>query len=263
MSRPPPISTLAPGAGAGTLAALATIPTREHLLPQVLRSLRPQVARLCVVLNGHAAVPAVARELADDFVRLPSNLGAEGKFRWAGEHKGVYLSCDDDFVYRAPYVATMVDAVRQWGGRAIVTGHGRTFLGQPTSVHRFVPGSRGMVHQAVRRGRWVNHGGTGVMAWDTERVPVPSGWPVRNCSDMQVAVWAQEQGVPMWLVPHSRGWVTSLASLDPEGIFMTSKAAGFPARTRLLVEHGERAPWRLHVLEQVERSGPLVQRLRG
>ncbi len=225
-----------------TQAALAAIPRRAGSLAEVLASLRPQVGRLCVYLNGFGEVPGCVQDLADDFVLDPDNGGAERKFWWVEEWSGIHLTCDDDFVYPPEYVDTMVAAVAQWHGRAICSAHGRTYLGDPEGVHDIAPRSRGVVFYRVPEGRWVNHCGTGVMAWDTRHVPIPRDWPERNMADMQVAVWAQRHRVPIWLVPHKSNWLVSLASLDPSGIFRTSQRERHRSRNRVLRAHGKVPP---------------------
>lgn len=225
------------------LAALASIPRRSHILPSVLASLRPQVDRLCVYLNGYAAAPSCVSDLADEFVLAPENEGAERKLHWADRCDGVYLSCDDDFVYTPDYAATMVEAVERWHGKAIVTAHGRVYTGKPGHVHDLSSKSIGTVFTRVKEGRWVNHGGTGVMAWDARTVHVPTEWAHMNMADLQLAVWAQHARVPMWLIPHKSSWLGSLAESDPNGLWRTSKREGHRRRSALLVQHGNEKPW--------------------
>lgn len=231
-----------------TLASVASVPAREHLLVQALKSLRPQVDRLHVYLNGYEAVPPFVLDLADDYVLSAENQGAERKFHWAQSCPGVYLTCDDDFVYTESYVATMVGAVLRWGGRAIVTAHGRAYVPQARNVFDVVPGSLGIIHKRVSCGRWVNHGGTGVMAWDASKIAVPTTFPERNIADMQLAVWAQLNQVPIWLIPHEAHWLKSLASLDPNGIFRSSQAEGHERRNRLIRKHATEHGWKLYEL---------------
>ena len=228
------------------LAALASIPERAHLLPHVLQSLRPQVDRLHVYLNGWQDVPPCVQELADEYFLDPNNGGAERKLFWSSLHQGIYLSCDDDFCYFRAYASTMRAAVEQWDGRAIVTGHGRTYRGTPEGWHNVVPGSIGNVHKHVPSGRWINHGGSGCMAWDTRRVHVPSEWPERNLVDAQIAVWAQRERVPMWLIPHSANWLRALAYLDPNGIFRMSQKDGHRRRSAHIARHGAEHGWKVH-----------------
>lgn len=235
-----------------TLAALASIPERAQFLPRVLASLRPQVERLHVYLNGWQEVPPCVRELADEYILDPANRGAESKLHWtkpSPQHERVsdgffYLSCDDDFVYGPDYVATMVAAVERWQGRAIVTGHGRVYRAGATHFHHVVQGSVGLFYKRVPVGAWVNYGGTGVMAFDTRILPVPSAWPQQNILDAQLAVWAQHERVPMWLVPHEGQWIKPLALIDPRGIFRTSCREQHARRSALIAS----TEWELHSL---------------
>jgi hypothetical protein len=213
-----------------------------------LASLRPQVDELRVYLNGFDEVPRCVAEMADAFVVSPENGGAERKLHWAGDWDGVYLSCDDDFVYPEDYARTLLEAIQQWGGRAIVTAHGREYPREPTNVGDFLPQSLGIVHQRVKFGHWINHGGTGAMGWDARVVRVPTEWPERNMADMQVAIWAQGAGVPLWLIPHRANWIRSLAAVDPNGIFRTSQADGHRRRNSVLRRHAQQNGWKLHEL---------------
>ena len=228
------------------LAALATVPGRAHVLPRALESLRPHVDVLAVYLNGYADVPKVVSKLADLHVLDHENRGAERKLHWAAEHGGIYLSCDDDFAYPADYVPTMVAAVQQWKGQAIVTGHGRSFHGRPRTIQEYQRSSLGIVHHQVKTGRWVNHGGTGCMAWDTREVALPAEWPLRNMADMQVSVWAQRNRVPIWLVPHKGRWLDSFLTMDPNGLFASSRAEGHARRNALL----QTTDWQIFTVNQ-------------
>jgi hypothetical protein len=242
-----------------TLAALASIPQRAHFLPRVLASLRPQVERLHVYLNGWANVPECVRDLADEYIIAPANEGAERKLQWSNPSQSsskdasdgfFYLSCDDDFVYGENYVEAMCAAVEQWQGRAIVTGHGRVYRAGATHFHHVVPQSVGLFYKRVSGGWWVNYGGTGVMAWDTREVTVPSAWPERNILDAQLAVWAQRERVPMWLVPHDGKWIKPLALIDPNGIFRTSCRESHARRSALIAS----TPWQLHSLSPARQA---------
>jgi hypothetical protein len=248
---------------AETLAALATIPSRAHFLPRVLESLRPQVDRLHVYLNGFTEAPQCVLDLADEYITDPTNNGAERKLHWSSSHRGIYLTCDDDFCYFGGYVQRMLDAVEKWDGEAIVTAHGRTFLANASGWNS-VKGPVGLYFRRVEYGRWVNYGGSGVMAFDTRKVPLPSDLPGVNCVDAQIAVWAQRQAVPMWLVPHPaaprRGnstWIESLAPLDPKGIFKMSQATGHAKRNEII----RSTPWSVFEIDPDE-NDPVKRRKR-
>jgi len=226
-----------------TLAALASIPTRAHLLPRVLEALRPQVDQIAVYLNGYAEIPPDVRALADLVIVDVDGGAAERKLHWAAAHDGLYLSCDDDLSYPADYVATMRAAVDEWGGAAICTVHGREYEGRPRDVHDVVVGSIGTYMMDVPRGRLVNHGGTGVMAWDARRIKVPSTWEHANMVDMQLAIWAQRRSVPMYLVAHASKWIDVLRPQDQTSLWRTSTRDGHDRRSRLLRTHTNWNRW--------------------
>jgi hypothetical protein len=227
------------------LAALAAQQRREHLLPAVLKSLRPQVDRLCVYLNGWAHVPACVRELADEHVLSAENTGAERKLYWADKWAGIYCSVDDDLLYPPDYVSRMVDAIERTNRRALVTVHGRVYLGRPNGINQVAPQGIGHYDRNVPCDRAVNHGGTGVMAWDAGQLKLPTEFPHRNMADLQVAVWAQQNHVPMWLLAHEVNWIKNLAMSDPDGLFRTSQREGHTRRSTLLEQQGNRSPWQL------------------
>ncbi len=224
------------------LAALASVPRRVHLLEQTLATLRPQVDALCVYLNGYDAVPNFVRSLADEAVLSPTNDGAERKFWWADKHVGMYCSCDDDILYPPDYVETMRRAVIEHGRRALVTAHGRTYLGKPTTVHS-VSYAPGLFFKRVDCGQRVNHGGTGVMAWDSRELQVPKQWPLQNLADMQLAVWAQLNKVPYWLIAHQAHWLRSPGLTDPQGLFALSRVESHARRNSLLQQHSRKTGW--------------------
>lgn len=228
------------------LAAMAAIPARRHRLREALESLRPQVDRLHVYLNGFREVPDCVSELADDFVQSQANEGAEKKFHWCGKWQGYYFTVDDDLGYPKEYVQTMLEHVDRWDGEAIVSCHGRVYPESPTNYYDLVQGTRGIYHQRIPRGRWVNHAGTGVMAWDASKIRVPDRYPYKNMADMQLSIWAQLAKIPLWLVPHRERWFVQLNMGDMNTLWRRSCAEGHKDRLKLLKEHADSHGWRLY-----------------
>lgn len=232
---------------------MASQPRRAEYLPQVLGNLVRQVDQVAIWLNGYAAPPDIVLELARAGVLryelARDNLGAEKKFHWAAEWAGLYFTTDDDMIYPPDYVARMVEAVEHWDGQAIVACHGRTYKPRAGHVNDLMPGSAGLFYTRIDQGHWVNHAGTGVMAWDARRVHVPTEWPEKNLADMQLAVWAQRNKAPIWLLPHQAHWLRSLAPLDPKGIWKTSQAQGHERRNEALRRQTSSGGWTLHKAE--------------
>ncbi len=235
------------------MAAMASQPRREGFLAQVLGALVPQVDQIAIFLNGYERPPVLVQELANAgklrFVLGAENLGAEQKFHWAAEWDGVYLSTDDDIIYPADYAATMVAEVERWHGRALVAAHGRVYKPRAWQVHDVMPGSVGHFYARIDESRWVNHAGTGVMAWDARILKVPTVWTERNLADLQLALWAQLHEVPTRLITHQAHWIKSLAPLDPKGIFKTSQRQNHARRNAAIKAHGVSRGWKVYKVE--------------
>ena len=235
------------------MAAMASVVRREAFLRPVLESLLPQVDQIAIFLNGYAEPPQLVRELAKEgrlrYIVDPANLGAEQKFYWADSWDGIYLSTDDDLIYPPDYVEVMSAAVQLHDGRALVAAHGRTYRPRAGTVHEVVPGSVGHFYARIDYPRWINHGGTGVMAWDARVLKVPTRWTERNLADLQVALWAQKHSVPMWLIAHQAHWIESLAPLDPKGLYKTSQRENHFRRNMGIRHHGSTHGWKLSKVE--------------
>lgn len=214
-----------------TLAAIAAQPGRP--LETVLRSLAPQVDEIAVYCNGFDDVPPCVTRYAARWTLSRRNCGAEQKLFWASQWDGLYLSCDDDLEYPPDYVATMRRAVEQWHGQALVTVHGRTFDGRALWKDWV---SASAWSDDLPAGRWVNYGGTGVMAFDT-RLGVPDQWPRRNCLDAQVALWAQQTRTPIWLMPHAGTWLRYLLEPEARTIYLADRERRFALRNAVLAQH--------------------------
>lgn len=228
------------------LAALATVPGREAALEQCLRSLRPQVDRIHVVLHDMTVPPRCVVELADEYCCEADTRGSAAKLHWTQSHRGLYLACDDDWIYPPDYAETMERWVRRWKGQALVTCHGRILKPQSLSfanVVSFWP------PQARTDGTWLNYPGACALAFDT-RLNVPDRVPGKNLEEAHLAVWAQELGVPIWLVPHAEKWLTYLLNdrKDLPTIWAEEKRAGFANRNAVFADFRARGAthWTVH-----------------
>jgi hypothetical protein len=221
------------------LAAVASLPGRP--LAAMLRSLRPQVDELAVYLNGHKEVPQIVKDLDCRYVLDEGHSGAEQKFHWTGQWDGVYLSVDDDFTYPPNYVEQMGAELARWDGAAIVGLLGRRYEGKVAHWREFT--ARYPHQQPYEWGAWVNLIGTGTAAFDTRVVRPPSTWEFRNALDAQLAVWCQQWGIPMRIVPRPRAWITIARRSGPDSVFKQDEANGFELRNGLMQSGGD---WKVY-----------------
>lgn len=214
-----------------TLAVLATVPGREFALETCLRSLRPQVDLIRVICHNMDAPPRCVSELANGWTCETDLRGSAAKLEWARTHVGLYLACDDDWEYPPDYVATMRRWVRRWKGRALVTAHGRILAPESVQfghVEDFWP------PQGANTGAWLNYPGACALAFDT-RLQVPDSVPGKSLEEAYLAIWAQETKTPIWLVPHTEGWLRYLLKERPDvpTIWDREKRAGFADRNEI------------------------------
>jgi hypothetical protein len=227
-----------------SLAVLATMPGREAALAVCLASLRPQVQQLRVICHDMTEPPECVERLADEWRCEPDTRGSAAKLEWAQRWPGLYLGCDDDLEYPPDYAATMLRWVRRWKGRALVTCHGRVLRPRSTGFLDI----RMAVAPRQRTGRaWLNYPGGCGLAFDT-RLAVPEHVPSKNLEEVHLAVWAQRQRVPIFLVPHSAGW---LRYLLPEGhtgptIWAEEKGARFANRDAVIRPWSAAHEWRVY-----------------
>ncbi len=227
-----------------TLAAIATQPERLAKLERTLRSLRPQVTKLHVVLNGYTEPPDIVKELGDEWVCVPGNDDRAGaKFRWSETYGGLYLTCDDDIVYPPDYEAVVRRWVRRWKGQAIVTFHGRVVAPRARHVNEIVGPVVGFF-LPLNEGRWINYPGSGVMGWDT-RLGVPAHFDFQYDEEALVSRWAQERGIPIWAAPHPKGWILDQNKPEDPATWKAEKADDWKRANAIVVPWAQEHGWRV------------------
>ena len=225
------------------VAGMATMPDRLPYLEEVIEIIRPQVDALRVYLNNFVEIPDFLRPgeaLLSSEAR--GDLGAEGKLYWIDGKDGLddythYLTIDDDLGYPDNYVSTLKHEFDSRDGQAIIGVHGSTFL---NPVEDFVTSrdERFRFYEPLKKARQVHLLGTATTFWgrDTIQLDLDNDFPMRNASDLQLAVAAQHQGVPMIAIPRPEQWITEKRPWDSEGfsIWKATKMQGHSqAKTKL------------------------------
>jgi len=188
-------------------AQIASIPDRTRLLKNTIQSLYVQVEHINVMLNNYWFTPEF---LQDDekitVYHLDNKKGDAAKFYKI--HERIVFLCDDDLIYPTDYVAQMLWKLDEYGGKAIITNHGRIMNTKP--VKNAYTDRKEKFHclEEVLDEKEIDIGGTGVMAFctsyfkpDYESVTIP------NMADIWVAKWAKEQGCKIIINPHYAGWI--------------------------------------------------------
>ena len=114
--------------------AMASIPSRETGMLEVVREMLPQCDRLCLYLNNYEEIPKELPKsekltivLAGQGKQYPDR-GSQGKHFWLDAYPDdYYLTVDDDIFYPADYTARMVQAIEKYSRKAIITVHGTSY----------------------------------------------------------------------------------------------------------------------------------------
>ena len=206
-------------------ACLASIPRRRDALQEVVDRLLPQVSAVKVYLNGYEEVPnfLIGREKVEvarsqDY----GDNGDAGKFWWSDKlPAGYVVICDDDVRYPSDFVRHMIGRVEQYGRRAIVGVHGVT-LRFPCRAYYT---DRDVLHyrKGLAADTQVHIIATNSCAYHSSVIEVcPEDFKLPNMADIWLAILAQQQGIPMFAVARSEGWLDDIPETARGSIYVIS-----------------------------------------
>jgi len=215
------------------VAAMATMPERLPYLEDAVNALRPQVDALRVYLNNFKEIPPfLSAEEAYLSSEALGDLGDAGKFYWVSNGSGLdyshYLTVDDDLGYPDDYVATLMEEFDARKQKAVVGVHGSTFV-QP--IEDFVTSreARYRFYEKLDRAQVVHILGTATTILSRQTLGLSlDDFRMRNAADLQLAIAAQRQNVPMVAIPRPEGWISEERPWTAEGysIWKTTKEPG-------------------------------------
>jgi hypothetical protein len=219
-----PLAKLLPAASSpaknlkDVFVGLASIPTREHSLEQVVASLLPQVAGLGVYLNNWENVPNFLKNPKIQVARSQDHgdVRDNGKFFFIDKTNATfYATVDDDIAYPKDYIATLVRHQQKLGGTYAVGVHAAIY---PTTIKKLLR-QRYLWHFAFEAPSLlpVDMIGTGTLLferayWQLEYSEI--GTP--GMADVWFAVAAKKRNYGLWVVPREAGWMASIEQEDPQ-----------------------------------------------
>lgn len=219
--------------------AMATYPARFGKLGEVIASILPQLDKLYVYINESDEVPECL--LHDKIIPLlgkdhDGNLSATGKVYPLKYIKDGYcFTLDDDFILPSDYVLKMKNAIDTFDKKAIMTVHGSIFA--PNADWYFERSVVYEVKQALDHFRFVNLPGSATLAFHTSTLDIQySDFPKTPMVDLQFAIQALEQQVPILAIPREEDW---LSFLNYSGLWEVNKNE-MTHHTTAMINH---APW--------------------
>lgn len=188
---------------------IATLPDREVMLWQTVKSLYQQVDQLWIMLNGHKEEPRIP-DPSDKirYVKLQNERKDGAKFYDAEHRNGYVFTFDDDLVAPNGYISLLKSKVEKYQGA--VSLHGKIYNRPPVDFRRAKTVYRclGTVEKDMR----IDLIGTGCMAYHTDLIKVKyDDFPIGGLADVWFSKLCWEQSVPMWVIAHKSGYLQYLS----------------------------------------------------
>ena len=231
------------------------MPTRISSLRRVLPRILPQLDRLYLFLDKYAEPPPESKH--QKIICLTSQveglrLGPSGKLLGLTLERSpvVYAMFDDDILYPASYVQTLVRGLIRHRGRAMVGFHACRYVPPYASflndriVYSF--------HKAMFFDRQVDQLGSGTTALLSEMLDVdPRGWPHGDMDDLMLALEAERRGIPRIALRRHRWYLRAIATDQPDSIYR-----------RVRQDETRHAPYLAELMRLLGRSGTESQGVR-
>jgi len=230
------------------IAAMATMPERLDILEKTVASLRPQVDVIRVYLNNFNEVPPFLNPEEGLLSQKASgDIGDAGKFFWfdkGGFH--YYLTADDDILYPADYVNRLIEEFEARHGKAIIGVHGFVFS-EPIKSYITSRAEKYKCTYRLDQARPVHIIGTATAIFNPTTIKLSlKDFPRHNMADLQLAIAAQKQQIPMIVIPRKENWIKELQDATPEhGSSIWKEAKKDNGRTLAQVANQAISHWQL------------------
>jgi hypothetical protein len=187
---------------------IATLPDRETMLWQTVKSLYQQADAFYIMLNGHKEEPRIP-DPSDKirYVKLQNERKDGAKFYEAEYRKGYVFTMDDDLTVKDGYISLLKSKVDKYQGA--VSLHGKIYNRPPVDFRRAKTVYRclGTVEKDTR----IDLIGTGCMAYHTDLIKVKyDDFPIGGLADVWFSKLCWEQSISMWVIAHQSGYLQYL-----------------------------------------------------
>jgi hypothetical protein len=186
------------------IVQIATLPDREAMLWQTVKSLYQQADAFYIMLNGHTEEPRIPDPSGKiRYELLDNSLGDAAKFKDVEKRDGYFFAIDDDLIAPNSYIEYLKRGIDKYNG--LVSLHGRNYPPNPT-FKKWVGNYRCL--NTVPHNVNVNFIGSGCCGFHTDRLKLKlSDFPTKNMADCYLSRAAYLQGIPMVVLAHKQGYL--------------------------------------------------------
>lgn len=236
-------------------ACIASIPSRQDSLVNTIHSLLSQVDKIYLYLNNYSE--PVAEQIKSispvkiEYVIGDNSHGDAGKFHWADRLNGYIALVDDDLIYPADYIQSMIGGIEKYKRKAIVCFHGRITNPSIKSYYRDWKNYLSY-NQKTDNDTFVHIAGTGVMGWHSASFKISmSDFPSPNMADIHASIFAQKNKIPIVVLKHEANWINGTYSPD------NSIASSGMKNDKEQTDRVNDVNWRLYNVALVRKSSSL------
>lgn len=202
-------------------ATMATFPGREGALEEAVASIINQVDELHIYMNDidtypfFSGNPKIKLYFSKDH---RGDLGDAGKFYNSHLIKGYHFTVDDDIIYPADYVSTLIAAIEKNQRRAIISCHGRMFDKLPVqSYYKGHSAAYSCMH-SMNNDVFAHVIGTGVLAYHTDTIQVNLDiFEYTNMADIWFSKYCNENNIPRIILAHRAKWIRTSKKYNKNG----------------------------------------------
>ncbi|MGY0556053.1 glycosyltransferase family 2 protein [Vreelandella sp. 2A-K22] len=194
------------------VCGVAVIESRWDSFRETVDSIIDQVDKLYIYQNGFKRIEDFLRD--SKIVVISSldtgvNRGDAGKFYMLGADKNcIYFSIDDDLYYPGDYVQRTLKYLAFLNQPCVVSYHGRVLSKNANCYYDDIEENYKCLNEVNHMER-VEFAGTGVMAFDTEKIDIDfSFFEKENMADIWMGIFCKDHGFPMYVLPHTKEWIS-------------------------------------------------------
>jgi len=178
---------------------ICSLVERKEQLINTIKSVVDQVDIVNVCLNNYLECPYEHPKV--NYFYSDNVFTDSGKFLFAQNFKGYYLTLDDDLIVGPTYVSDTIKMIDKY---KVVSYHGRTFLKFPIESYHKTPAIRNRCLAEHTFTEPVQICGSGVMGFDTNYFSPPmSIFKKGLMSDIWISIYAKENNIYIWGLKHS------------------------------------------------------------
>ncbi|MBK5938448.1 glycosyltransferase family 2 protein [Halochromatium roseum] len=240
-----------PNPSCPVVVSVCSVPEREKLLYRTLESLTGQVDEIHVYLDRYHETPDFVRNCHHNVHVVSSaeqpGLRDNGKFLPLSRLRECYFfTVDDDIIYPADYIATMIQRIEFYGCKAVLGVHGVLL---PEQARLYYSGYRRVFSfkRALERDALVNNLGTGTVGCHISAL-IGLGlehFSIPGMADLHLSIFCKQHSIPMIALARHANWLieqeTSNISIYQE-FYKTDQA-----QSVLVAEH---RPWGYAAIDQ-------------